>query len=49
MGRRPPLNFEVAQGELIGRPSTLQLEVNSDNEVFVGGTVIEIGSGIVNL
>jgi trans-2,3-dihydro-3-hydroxyanthranilate isomerase len=49
MGRRPPLNFEVSQGEFIGRPSTLQLEVNSDNEVFVGGTVIEIGSGIVNL
>jgi trans-2,3-dihydro-3-hydroxyanthranilate isomerase len=49
MGRRPPLNFEVSQGELIGRPSTLQLEVNSDSEVFVGGEVIEIGSGIVNI
>jgi PhzF family phenazine biosynthesis protein len=49
MGRRPPLNFEVSQGEFIGRPSTLQLEVNSDNEVFVGGAVIEIGSGIVNI
>lgn len=49
MGRRPPLNFEVSQGEFIGRPSSLQLEVNSDNEVFVGGEVIEIGSGIVNL
>jgi len=49
MGRRPPLDFEVAQGEFIGRPSTLQLEVNSDNEVFVGGTVIEIGSGHIVL
>jgi trans-2,3-dihydro-3-hydroxyanthranilate isomerase len=49
MGRRPPLTFEVAQGEFIGRPSILQLEVNSDNEVFVGGDVIEIGSGILNL
>jgi trans-2,3-dihydro-3-hydroxyanthranilate isomerase len=49
MGRRPPLAFEVAQGEFIGRPSILQLEVNSDNEVFVGGEVIEIGSGILNL
>ncbi len=49
MGRRPPLVFEVAQGEFIGRPSRLQLEVNTDNEVFVGGDVIEIGSGIVNL
>ena len=49
MGRRPPLVFEVAQGEFIGRPSVLQLEVNTDNEVFVGGDVIEIGSGIVNI
>jgi PhzF family phenazine biosynthesis protein len=49
MGRRPPLAFEIAQGEAIGRPSTLQLEVNADNEVFVGGEVIEIGSGILNL
>ena len=48
MGRRPPLAFEVSQGELMGRPSILQLEVNTDNEVFVGGDVIEIGSGILN-
>jgi trans-2,3-dihydro-3-hydroxyanthranilate isomerase len=49
MGRRPPLNFEVSQGEFVNRPSTLQLEVNTDNEVFVGGDVIEIGSGQLNL
>ena len=49
MGRRPPLEFEISQGEYVGRPSTLHLEVNSDNEVFVGGEVIEIGSGILNL
>ena len=49
MGRRPPLDFEVSQGEFVGSPSTLQLEVNTDNEVFVGGEVIEIGSGILNL
>jgi predicted PhzF superfamily epimerase YddE/YHI9 len=34
---------------MIGRPSWLQLEVNTDNEVFVGGEVIELGSGIINL
>jgi trans-2,3-dihydro-3-hydroxyanthranilate isomerase len=45
MGRRPPLDFEVMQGEMVGRPSLLQLEVNTDNEVFVGGEVIELGSG----
>jgi trans-2,3-dihydro-3-hydroxyanthranilate isomerase len=48
MGRRPPLDFEISQGEMIGRPSLLRLEVNSDNEVFVGGEVIELGSGILN-
>src|SRR5687768_14068922 len=49
MGRRPPLNFEISQGEFIGRPSTLHLEVNTDNEVFVGGNVMEIGSGVLNI
>jgi PhzF family phenazine biosynthesis protein len=49
MGRRPPLDFEISQGEMVGRPSILRLEVNTDNEVFVGGEVIELGSGILNL
>lgn len=49
MGRRPPLDFEVAQGEFVGRPSVLKLQVNTDNEVFVGGDVIELGSGILNI
>jgi len=49
MGRRPPIAFEISQGEFIGRPSTLLLEVNTDNEVFVGGDVIEIGSGQLSL
>lgn len=49
MGRRPPLDFEISQGEFVGRPSTLDLEVNSDNEVFVGGDVIELGSGILKI
>ncbi len=49
MGRRPPLDFEVSQGEFVNRPSILQLEVNTDDEVFVGGDVIEIGSGQLDL
>jgi trans-2,3-dihydro-3-hydroxyanthranilate isomerase len=49
MGRRPPLNFEVSQGEYVGRPSILQLEVNADKEVFVGGGVIELGRGSITL
>ena len=49
MGRRPPIDIEISQGELIGRPSLLCLEVNTDKEVFVGGDVIELGSGILKL
>jgi trans-2,3-dihydro-3-hydroxyanthranilate isomerase len=49
MGRRPPLEFEISQGEYVGRPSILNLEVNTDNEVFVGGDVIEIVSGILKI
>lgn len=49
MGRRGPIQFEVSQGEQIGRPSTLQMEVNADSEIFVGGDVIEIGSGILTV
>jgi hypothetical protein len=48
MGRRPPLDFEVSR-ESSSVAIHVQLEVNTDNEVFVGGEVIEIGSGIVNL
>jgi PhzF family phenazine biosynthesis protein len=49
MGRRPPLAFEISQGEMVGRPSVLHLEVNTDSEVFVGGEVVELGSGIIHL
>lgn len=49
MGRRPPLEFEIRQGEFVLRPSVLHLEVNPDNEVFVGGEVVEIGSGQLKL
>ncbi len=49
MGRRPPLEYQVAQGEQVGRPSTLQLEVNADKEIFVGGDVIELGRGSLTL
>ncbi len=49
MGRRPPIEIEISQGELVGRPSLLFLEVNTDKEVFVGGDVIELGSGILNI
>ncbi|MDP9089520.1 MAG: PhzF family phenazine biosynthesis protein [Pseudomonadota bacterium] len=49
MKRSLPLKIEISQGELVGRPSTLFLEVNAEGRVFVGGEVLEIGRGSVTL
>jgi trans-2,3-dihydro-3-hydroxyanthranilate isomerase len=38
----------VSQGEAVGRPSTLRLTVR-DGAVFVGGRVIELGRGTIEL
>ena len=39
---------EVSQGEAVGRPSTLYLEVTG-GAIHVGGRVIELGRGVVSL
>jgi trans-2,3-dihydro-3-hydroxyanthranilate isomerase len=44
-----PLQVQISQGEFVGRPSTLFLDVNRDGQVFVGGDVFEIGRGSVTL
>jgi trans-2,3-dihydro-3-hydroxyanthranilate isomerase len=44
-----PLQVRISQGELVGRPSTLFLDVNRFGAVFVGGDVFEIGRGSVTL
>ena len=44
-----PLQLRIAQGEFIGRPSTLFLDVNREAQVFVGGDVLEIGRGSITL
>jgi trans-2,3-dihydro-3-hydroxyanthranilate isomerase len=49
LGRTLPCSFEIAQGEYVGRPSTLQLEVDAARRILVGGDVIEIGTGVVKL
>lgn len=49
MKRTLPLKIEISQGEQVGRPSTLFLEVNTAAQVFVGGEVLEIGRGSVTL
>jgi trans-2,3-dihydro-3-hydroxyanthranilate isomerase len=49
MGRPLPCEFEIAQGEYTGRPSTLFLRVGADRSVLVSGDVIELGRGTVTL
>jgi PhzF family phenazine biosynthesis protein len=48
-GRPLPVKLKIDQGEFVGRPSSLYLEVNSERKIFVGGDVIEIGRGTISL
>ncbi len=47
MDRALPARIEIAQGERVGRPSTLYLEVTAERRIRVGGDVIELGRGSV--
>lgn len=49
MQRPLPVNLTVSQGEHTGRPSTLYMNVDAQGRIFVGGDVIEIGSGKISL
>ncbi len=49
MKRSLPARIEIAQGELVGRPSALYLEVTAEHRIRVGGDVIELGRGSVVL
>jgi len=49
MRRALPLEFEIAQGEATGRRSQLRLRVSAEGRIEVGGEVIEIGTGSVQL
>lgn len=49
MNRPLPARIEIAQGELVARPSSLYLEVTAERRIRVGGDVIEIGRGTVSL
>ena len=44
-----PLAKVISQGELVGRPSTLRLRIDTERNVFVAGEVIELGRGFVEL
>jgi trans-2,3-dihydro-3-hydroxyanthranilate isomerase len=49
LGRTLPCEFEIAQGEYTGRPSSLRLRVDAERQIGVSGEVIELGRGTVNL
>ena len=49
MGTALPCEFDLAQGEYTGRPSSLRLSVDAERRVFVSGEVIELGRGTVSL
>jgi len=44
-----PVDLQISQGEFVSRPSLLYLQVNAQREIFVGGDVLELGRGIVNI
>jgi PhzF family phenazine biosynthesis protein len=44
-----PLRYEISQGEMTGRPSTLYLEVASDRHIRVSGDVVDLGAGTITL
>jgi trans-2,3-dihydro-3-hydroxyanthranilate isomerase len=46
--RPQPVKLQISQGAAVHRPSTLYLDVVED-QIFVGGEVIEIGRGVINL
>jgi PhzF family phenazine biosynthesis protein len=48
-GRKAPFAFEISQGEYIQRPSTLYLNVDNEQRIFVGGDVVELGRGTVTI
>jgi PhzF family phenazine biosynthesis protein len=48
-GRSLPLSYEISLGEYVGRPSTLYLTVDAGRRVLVGGDVMELGRGTLQL
>ena len=49
MRRALPIQLQISQGEFVGRPSTLLLDVNREAQVLVGGDVLEVGRGSITL
>lgn len=48
-GAQLPIRVRVHQGEAIDRPSHLELHVDTDRNIYVGGRVVELGRGTIQL
>lgn len=48
-GHALPARFHIRQGDAVGRPNRLTLEAGADGAIRVGGRVIEIGRGVVEI
>ena len=48
-GDRLPLQVKITQGEAVGRPCHLQLDISAEGAIHVGGRVIQIGAGSIDL
>ncbi len=44
-----PQQLSIDQGEAVGRPCRLGLEVTGDRRILVSGRVVELGRGTVTL
>jgi PhzF family phenazine biosynthesis protein len=44
-----PLKVRVRQGDAVGRPSALDLEIDEKRDIYVGGGVLELGRGTITL
>jgi trans-2,3-dihydro-3-hydroxyanthranilate isomerase len=49
MQLRLPVELRISQGEFVGRPSSLYLQVDAQRNIFVGGDVLELGRGTVTI
>lgn len=47
--RKLPMQLQLSQGEHISRASQLHLQVHADSSIQVGGNVIELGRGFIQL
>ena len=48
-GHDLPVHYDITQGDAVGRPCQLQLDVSAEGAIRVGGRVIQIGAGSIDL